>query len=53
MSRHKIANWTTIREMCRQRFAGHTTEEVEVRAVALAKQHLEDEVAAFEHPPKP
>jgi hypothetical protein len=29
MPHRKIANWTTIREMCRQRFAGHTVEEVE------------------------
>jgi hypothetical protein len=29
MPHRKIANWTTIREMCRQCFAGHTAEEVE------------------------
>jgi hypothetical protein len=48
MHRRKIANWTLIREMCRQHFAGHTAEEeVEVRATALARQHAEEEVAAF------
>jgi hypothetical protein len=37
--RRKIANWTTIREMCRRRFTDQTTEEVEVRAVELARAH--------------
>jgi hypothetical protein len=44
MPRCKIANWTTIRDL------GSTTaaEEVEVQAVELARQHVEEEVAAFE-----
>jgi hypothetical protein len=49
MPRCKITNWTTIRKMCRQRFAVHTADEVEVRAMTLAWQRAEEEVAAFEH----
>jgi hypothetical protein len=37
-----------IHEMCRQRFAGHTAEEVEVRVMAPARQNTEEEEAAFE-----
>jgi hypothetical protein len=48
MPRRKIANWTTIHEMCRWRFAGQMAEEVEVQAVELARQHVEEEVVAFE-----
>jgi hypothetical protein len=44
----KIANWTTIHNMCRRRFADQTAEELEMQAVELARQHAEDEVAAFE-----
>jgi type IV secretory pathway VirD2 relaxase len=44
----KIANWTMIRNICRRRFAAHTTEELEVRAMELAQVHAEEEVAAFE-----
>jgi hypothetical protein len=44
----KIANWTTIRNMCRCRFAAQTAEELEMQAVELARQHTEDKVAAFE-----
>jgi ABC-type methionine transport system ATPase subunit len=49
MRHHKIANWTTIRNMCRRCFAAQTAEELEMQAVELARQHTEDEVAAFEH----
>jgi hypothetical protein len=49
MPRRKIANWTTIRNMCRRRFAAQTAEELEMQAVELAQQHAEDKVAAFEH----
>jgi hypothetical protein len=48
MPRRKIANWTTIRNMCRWHFAAQTAEELEVQAVQLARLHAEDEVAAFE-----
>jgi hypothetical protein len=48
MPHRKIANWTTIRNMCRCRFAAQTAEELEMQAVELARQHAEDEVAAFE-----
>jgi hypothetical protein len=48
MPRRKIVNWTTIRNMCRRRFAAQAAEEVEVQAVELARQHAEQEVAAFE-----
>jgi hypothetical protein len=34
--------------MCRQRFTGHTTDEVEVQDMKLARQHEEEEVATFE-----
>jgi hypothetical protein len=44
----KIANWTMIRNMCRQRFATQMMEELEIQVVELARQHAEDEVAAFE-----
>jgi hypothetical protein len=44
----KIANWTTIRNMCHRRFAAQTAEELEMQAVELARQHTEDKVAAFE-----
>jgi hypothetical protein len=39
MSRRKIANWTTIRNMCHQRFAAQTMKELEIQAVELARQH--------------
>jgi hypothetical protein len=48
MPRCKIANWTPIQEMCRNRFTGKTAEKVEVRATTLAQLHAEEEVAAFE-----
>jgi hypothetical protein len=48
MPRCKIANWTTIRNMCRRCFAAQTAEELEVQAVELARLHDEDEVTAFE-----
>jgi hypothetical protein len=48
MPHRKITNWTMIREMCQRRFSGQTAEEVEVRAVELAWQHVEEEVATFE-----
>jgi hypothetical protein len=48
MPRRKIANWTTIRNMCRRRFTAQTQEELEMHAVELARQHAEDKVAAFE-----
>jgi hypothetical protein len=48
MPHRKIANWTTIRNMCRHRFAAQTAEELEMQAVELARQHAEDKVAAFE-----
>jgi hypothetical protein len=48
MPSRKIANWTTIRNMCRRRFAAQTAEKLEIQAVELAWQHAEDEVAAFE-----
>jgi hypothetical protein len=48
MPRCKIANSTTIRNMCHRRFAAQTAEELEMQAVELARQHAEDEVAAFE-----
>jgi hypothetical protein len=34
--------------MCRQRFTGHTADEVEVWATKLDWQHAEKEVAAFD-----
>jgi hypothetical protein len=43
-----IANWTTISNMCRRRFTAQTVEELEMQAMELARQHAEDEVAAFE-----
>jgi hypothetical protein len=43
----KITNWTTIRNMCRRRFAAQAAEEVQVQAVELARQHAK-EVAAFD-----
>jgi hypothetical protein len=48
MPRRKITNWTTIRNMCRRCFTAQTAEELEMQAVELARQHAEDEVAAFE-----
>jgi hypothetical protein len=48
MSCRKIANWMTIQEICRNRYAKQTTEEVEVRAMALARLQAEEEVCAFE-----
>jgi hypothetical protein len=48
MPRRKIANWMTIQEICQNRYAEQTTEEVEVRAMALARLHAEEEVCAFE-----
>jgi hypothetical protein len=48
MPSRKNANWTTIRNMCRHRFAAQTAEELEMQAAELARQHAEDEVAAFE-----
>jgi hypothetical protein len=48
MSRRKIANWTTIRNMCCRCFAAQMAEELEIQAVELARQHAEDEVATFE-----
>jgi hypothetical protein len=33
--------------MCRRHFAAQTTEECEMYAVELARQHTEEEVAAF------
>jgi hypothetical protein len=48
MPRRKIANWTPIREMWRNRFTGKTAEEVEVWAMTLAQLHAEEEVVAFE-----
>jgi hypothetical protein len=45
MPRRKIANWMTIRNMCRRRFAAQTAEELEVQAVELDRLHAEDEVA--------
>jgi hypothetical protein len=48
MPRCKIPKWTMIRNMCRRRFAAQAAEEVEVQAVELARQHAEEEVAAFE-----
>jgi hypothetical protein len=47
MPRCKIANWTTIRNMCRRCFAAQTSEELEMQAVELAWQHAKEEVAAF------
>jgi hypothetical protein len=38
-----------IREMCWRCFAGQSAKEVEVRAVELAQEHVEEEVAIFEH----
>jgi hypothetical protein len=32
----KIANWTTICNMCRHRFVAQTAEELEMQAVELA-----------------
>jgi hypothetical protein len=49
MPHRKIANWTTIRNMCRRRLAAQAAEEVEVQAVELVWQHAEEEVASFEH----
>jgi hypothetical protein len=43
-----IINWTTIRKMCRNRYTERTSEEVEVRATALARMYVEEEVGAFE-----
>jgi hypothetical protein len=37
-----------IRNMCCRRFAAQTAEELEMHAMELARQHAEDEVAAFE-----
>jgi hypothetical protein len=37
MPRRKIANWTTLRNMCRRRFAAQTAEKLEVQAVELAR----------------
>jgi hypothetical protein len=37
MPRRNIVNWTTIRNMCRRCFAAQTAEELEVRAVELAR----------------
>jgi hypothetical protein len=48
MPRRKIANWTTISNMCHRRFAAEMAEELEMQVVELAQQHAEDEVAAFE-----
>jgi hypothetical protein len=48
MPRRKIANWTTIRNMCRWRFVAQTSEELEVRTVELARAYTEEEVSAFE-----
>jgi hypothetical protein len=48
MPHRKIVNWTTIRNMCRRRFAVQTAEELEMQAVELARQHAEDEVTTFE-----
>jgi hypothetical protein len=48
MPRRKIANWTTIHNMCRRRFATQTSEELEVRTVELARTYTEEEVSAFE-----
>jgi hypothetical protein len=47
MPHRKIANWTTICNMCRHRFAAQMAEELEMQAVELARQHAEDEVVAF------
>jgi hypothetical protein len=52
MPRRKIANWSTICNMCRCRFAAQTAEELEMQAMELAWQHAEDEVAAFERESK-
>jgi hypothetical protein len=48
MPRGKIANWTTIRNMCQWCFAAQTAEELEVHAMELGWLQAEDEVAAFE-----
>jgi hypothetical protein len=48
MPRRKIANRTTIRNMCHRRFAAQTAEELEMQAVELARLHAKDEVASFE-----
>jgi hypothetical protein len=48
MPRRKIANWTTIRNMCRRRFATQTAEELAMQAMELGRHHAEDEVVAFE-----
>jgi hypothetical protein len=48
MPHRKIANWTTIHNMCRRCFAAQTAKELEMQAMELARQHVEDEVAAFE-----
>jgi hypothetical protein len=37
----KIANWMTIRNMCRRYFAAQTVEELEMQAMKLAQQHAE------------
>jgi hypothetical protein len=37
MPRHKIANWMTIRNMCRRYFAAQTVEELEMQAMKLAQ----------------
>jgi hypothetical protein len=39
----------TIQEICRNRYAEQTREEVEVWATALARLHVEEEVCAFKH----
>jgi hypothetical protein len=49
MAHRKIANWTMIRNMFRQRFAENMADEVEVRAMDLAHQHADEEVATFKH----
>jgi hypothetical protein len=36
-----------IREMCRNRYAEQTMEEVEVRAIMLAQLHAEEKMGAF------
>jgi hypothetical protein len=48
MPRRKIANWTTIRNVCRRRFTAQSVEELKVRTVELAQSHVEEEVAAFD-----
>jgi hypothetical protein len=48
MPHRKIANWMTICNMCHRRFTAQMVEELEMQAMELARQHVEDEVAAFE-----